>query len=70
MGITPTTWRAPYGDVDDRIRFIAHALGLTTVLWDHVSSLITLAVAAWTAGLCTLRWGIKWARADVTRGVF
>lgn len=28
--------RAPYGDVDDRIRFIAHSLGLTTVLWDHV----------------------------------
>lgn len=35
VGVTPTTWRAPFGDVDDRIRFIAHAMGLTTVLWDH-----------------------------------
>lgn len=35
MGITPTTWRAPYGDVDDRIRFIGAKLGLQLILWDH-----------------------------------
>ncbi|CAK5262303.1 unnamed protein product [Mycena citricolor] len=33
-GYTPKCWRPPQGDVDDRIRFIAQALNLTTVLWD------------------------------------
>lgn len=28
----------PYGDVDDRIRAIAHGLGLTTVLWKYDSN--------------------------------
>lgn len=28
---------APYGDVDDRVRAIAHQMGLTTVLWDYDS---------------------------------
>ncbi|KAI0056293.1 chitin deacetylase [Artomyces pyxidatus] len=32
-GVTPTSWRPPYGDVDDRIRSIANALGLSTVVW-------------------------------------
>ncbi|KDR66886.1 hypothetical protein GALMADRAFT_161844 [Galerina marginata CBS 339.88] len=36
-GVTPTCWRPPYGDVDDRIRAIAHGLGLRTVLWDYDS---------------------------------
>lgn len=35
IGITPTIWRPPYGDVDDRIRFIATAMNLTTVIWDN-----------------------------------
>ncbi|PWN34524.1 glycoside hydrolase/deacetylase [Meira miltonrushii] len=35
MGITPTCWRPPYGDVDDRIRAIAQSLGLRTYVWDH-----------------------------------
>lgn len=34
-GVTPTCWRPPYGDVDDRIRAIAHALGLRTILWRY-----------------------------------
>lgn len=38
VGITPTTWRPPYGDIDDRIRFIANAMNLTTVMWEHVSN--------------------------------
>lgn len=33
MGITPTCWRPPYGDVDDRIRAIAQGLGLRTYMW-------------------------------------
>jgi peptidoglycan/xylan/chitin deacetylase (PgdA/CDA1 family) len=36
-GVTPTCWRPPYGDVDDRIRFIAHALNLTTIIWKYDS---------------------------------
>lgn len=38
VGVTPTCWRPPYGDVDDRIRAIAHALGLRNVLWQYDSS--------------------------------
>jgi peptidoglycan/xylan/chitin deacetylase (PgdA/CDA1 family) len=37
VGVTPTCWRPPYGDVDDRIRSIAHALGLRTILWTYDS---------------------------------
>ncbi|KDQ52185.1 carbohydrate esterase family 4 protein [Jaapia argillacea MUCL 33604] len=33
VGITPQCWRPPYGDVDDRIRYIAQALGMQTVIW-------------------------------------
>lgn len=32
-GVTPNTWRPPYGDVDDRVRAIAQAMGLTTIIW-------------------------------------
>ncbi|KAJ3995355.1 carbohydrate esterase family 4 protein [Lentinula boryana] len=35
VGVTPTCWRPPYGDVDDRIRSIAHALGLQTIMWEY-----------------------------------
>lgn len=34
MGITPTCWRPPYGDVDDRVRAIAQSLGLRTYVWN------------------------------------
>ncbi|KAH9979228.1 hypothetical protein BGW80DRAFT_1275700 [Lactifluus volemus] len=37
-GVTPTCWRPPYGDVDDRIRAIAHALGLQTIIWEYDSN--------------------------------
>ncbi|KIK67068.1 carbohydrate esterase family 4 protein [Collybiopsis luxurians FD-317 M1] len=37
VGVTPTCWRPPYGDVDDRIRSIAHALGLQTIMWKYDS---------------------------------
>ncbi|KAI9456020.1 hypothetical protein BJY52DRAFT_1277572, partial [Lactarius psammicola] len=36
-GVTVTCWRPPYGDVDDRIRAIAHALGLQTIMWKYDS---------------------------------
>jgi len=37
MGTTPTCWRPPYGDVDDRIRAIAAGLNLRTILWGYDS---------------------------------
>ncbi|CAO3607899.1 unnamed protein product [Cunninghamella echinulata] len=33
-GVTPKHWRPAFGDVDDRVRWIATQLGLTTILWD------------------------------------
>jgi len=33
LGVTPTCWRPPYGDVDNRIRVIAEGLNLTTIVW-------------------------------------
>lgn len=38
VGVTPTCWRPPYGDVDDRIRAIAKGLGLKAVLWQYDSN--------------------------------
>ncbi|KAJ7624652.1 carbohydrate esterase family 4 protein [Roridomyces roridus] len=38
-GITPTCWRPPYGDVDDRVRFIAKQMGLgEPCLWEYDSN--------------------------------
>ncbi|KAJ7875239.1 hypothetical protein B0H13DRAFT_1723203 [Mycena leptocephala] len=37
-GVTPRCWRPPFGDVDDRIRYIAAQLGLETVLWKYDSN--------------------------------
>ncbi|KAJ7255879.1 hypothetical protein B0H12DRAFT_1113264 [Mycena haematopus] len=36
-GVTPTCWRPPLGDVDDRIRYIAQQLGLATIIWKYDS---------------------------------
>ncbi|KAI6165096.1 carbohydrate esterase family 4 protein [Pisolithus thermaeus] len=38
VGVTPTCWRPPFGDVDDRIRWIANALGLRTIIWQYDSN--------------------------------
>ncbi|KAF8151588.1 hypothetical protein B0H34DRAFT_664787, partial [Crassisporium funariophilum] len=37
-GVTPTCWRPPYGDVDDRVRAISFGLGLQNVLWNYDSN--------------------------------
>lgn len=37
-GVTPQCWRPPYGDVDDRVRAVAHAMNLTTILWTYDSN--------------------------------
>lgn len=33
LGVTPTYWRPPYGDVDERVRAIALAMGMQTIIW-------------------------------------
>ncbi|CAE7222300.1 unnamed protein product, partial [Rhizoctonia solani] len=32
-GVTPNTMRPPYGDIDDRVRAICKAMGLTPIIW-------------------------------------
>jgi len=36
-GVTPLCWRPPYGDVDDRVRAIAQAMNLETIIWTGVN---------------------------------
>lgn len=37
-GLVPGFWRPPYGDIDDRIRAIAHEVfGMYSVVWNRVS---------------------------------
>lgn len=33
IGVTPNTFRPPYGDIDDRVRAIAAQMGLTPIMW-------------------------------------
>ncbi|RDX56198.1 hypothetical protein OH76DRAFT_1338011 [Lentinus brumalis] len=41
LGVTPTYWRPPYGDVDNRVRAIATAMGLQTSIWTRISPTAT-----------------------------
>ncbi|GAA5802817.1 hypothetical protein HPULCUR_008292 [Helicostylum pulchrum] len=45
-GLTPRYWRPPYGDIDDRVRWIASQLGLTAIMWN-------LDTDDWEAGFTT-----------------
>lgn len=36
LGVTPIYWRAPYGDVDNRVRAIAKQMNLTNIIWTTV----------------------------------
>ncbi|EGF99053.1 family 4 carbohydrate esterase, partial [Melampsora larici-populina 98AG31] len=33
IGVTPNCFRPPYGDVDDRVRYILKSMGLTNYIW-------------------------------------
>ncbi|RPD76874.1 hypothetical protein L226DRAFT_532889 [Lentinus tigrinus ALCF2SS1-7] len=33
LGVTPTTMRPPYGDIDNRVRAVANAMGLRPIIW-------------------------------------
>ncbi|KAJ6627292.1 hypothetical protein B0H10DRAFT_1996410 [Mycena sp. CBHHK59/15] len=41
IGVTPSHFRPPFGDIDDRVRAIAEAMGLTPVMWTRISPLAT-----------------------------
>jgi len=38
LGITPTTMRPPYGDIDDRVRAISLAMGMVPIIWTQTST--------------------------------
>ena len=37
-GVSPNTMRPPYGDIDDRVRAIAMAMGMTPIIWTSVGN--------------------------------
>ncbi|THH17399.1 hypothetical protein EW146_g3392 [Bondarzewia mesenterica] len=41
LGVTPNIMRPPFGDIDDRVRAIAKAMGLTPVMWTRISAMAT-----------------------------
>lgn len=41
LGVTPNMMRPPYGDIDDRVRAISIAMGLTPVIWTRISPTAT-----------------------------
>jgi peptidoglycan/xylan/chitin deacetylase (PgdA/CDA1 family) len=41
LGVTPNFWRPPFGDIDDRVRAISIAMGLTPVMWTRISPTAT-----------------------------
>ncbi|KAF8807268.1 glycoside hydrolase/deacetylase [Phlegmacium glaucopus] len=41
LGVTPNMMRPPYGDIDNRVRAISVAMGLTPVIWTRVNVQVT-----------------------------
>lgn len=41
LGVTPNTMRPPFGDIDDRVRAISLAMGLTPIMWTRVNTVAT-----------------------------
>lgn len=66
-GVSPKYFRPPYGDIDDRVRNVAAALGFIPVIWNHDTNDWAHASdpvnykAAWIDGNVT-----KWANAAKT----
>ncbi|TFK26208.1 hypothetical protein FA15DRAFT_755226 [Coprinopsis marcescibilis] len=38
LGVTPTTMRPPFGDIDDRVRAISLAMGMVPIMWTRAPS--------------------------------
>jgi peptidoglycan/xylan/chitin deacetylase (PgdA/CDA1 family) len=41
LGVTPNTMRPPFGDIDDRVRAISLAMGLTPIMWTRINAAST-----------------------------
>jgi peptidoglycan/xylan/chitin deacetylase (PgdA/CDA1 family) len=41
IGVTPNFMRPPFGDIDDRVRNISIAMGLTPIMWTRISPTAT-----------------------------
>jgi len=37
LGVTPTTMRPPFGDIDDRVRAISLAMGMVPIMWTRTA---------------------------------
>ncbi|KAJ7711446.1 chitin deacetylase [Mycena metata] len=47
LGVTPTTMRPPYGDIDDRVRMIALAMGLVPIIWTRTPAGVSFDTFDW-----------------------
>jgi len=61
LGVTPNMMRPPYGDIDDRVRAISLAMGLTPVMWTRISPLATFDTGDFNvhAGLDTVQQSLQ-----------
>ncbi|KAF9071583.1 hypothetical protein BDP27DRAFT_1218975 [Rhodocollybia butyracea] len=47
LGVTPTTMRPPYGDIDDRVRAISLAMGMVPIIWTRTKAGISFDTFDW-----------------------
>ncbi|KIY49943.1 glycoside hydrolase/deacetylase, partial [Fistulina hepatica ATCC 64428] len=47
LGVTPTTMRPPYGDIDDRVRAISLAMGMVPIIWTRTSEGVSFDTNDW-----------------------
>lgn len=46
-GVTPNTMRPPYGDIDDRVRYVLNIVGLTPIIWTSLGPSESLDTNDW-----------------------
>ncbi|KAJ3989281.1 carbohydrate esterase family 4 protein [Lentinula detonsa] len=47
LGVTPTTMRPPYGDIDDRVRAISLAMGMVPIIWTRTPAGVSFDTFDW-----------------------
>ncbi|KAJ6581925.1 hypothetical protein B0H19DRAFT_929585 [Mycena capillaripes] len=47
LGVTPTTMRPPYGDIDDRVRMISLAMGMVPIIWTRTPAGVSFDTFDW-----------------------
>ncbi|KIM26828.1 carbohydrate esterase family 4 protein [Serendipita vermifera MAFF 305830] len=58
-GVTPTTMRPPFGDIDDRVRGISLAMGLTPIIWTSQPGVNGGAETTWDSGDWNVHAGLQ-----------